>query len=47
MKTYKVIKIYEGNEEIIKSGLSLTEAYALQKELIIKYADSNTSYEIR
>lgn len=47
MKTYKIVKIYLGEEEVIEKGLSLTRANELLKELIIKYADCNTSYEIR
>lgn len=47
MKVYSIYENFKGEEKLIKSGLTITEAEQLKKELTIKYADCNTSYEIR
>ena len=44
---YEIIEIYKGEERVVDKVTSLEIAESRKKTFTIKYADCNTSYEIR
>lgn len=47
MKKYAVIETYKGEEKLVDEVYSLEDAEYWKRELTIKYADCNTSYDFR
>lgn len=47
MNNYKLIENHKGEVKVVAENLTYDEAKKLKKEYIIKYADCNTSYEVK